>query len=83
MLLIQIWLSGRLRKKISQCSLLQPDNTCIVQVTNQEVVQKGGVISGHSARAAINACVETEAQKARRAAGMKYKQDAQQTTTKP
>ena len=51
------------------------------QVTNQKVVQKGGVISGRSARATIDAHVESEAQKAGRAAARKYKQDAQQTAT--
>ena len=46
------------------------------QTTNQKVVQKGGVISGRSARAAIDARVEAEAQKASRAAARRYKQDA-------
>jgi hypothetical protein len=51
------------------------------QTTNQKVVQKGRVISGCSARAAIDARVEAEAQKAGRAAARRYKQDVQRTAT--
>ena len=52
------------------------------QITNQKVVQKGGVISAHSARAAIDARVEAEAQKVGRAAARRYKQDTQASATK-
>ena len=51
------------------------------QTTNQKVVQKGGVISGRSARAAIDAQVEAEAQKAGRVAARRFKQDAQRIAT--
>src|SRR5580692_2061403 len=51
------------------------------QTTNQKVVQKGGVISGRSACAAIDARVEAEAQKAGRATVRRYKQDVQRTAT--
>ena len=45
------------------------------QITNQKVVQKGGVISAHNACAAIDARVEAEVQKVGRAAARRYKQD--------
>jgi hypothetical protein len=51
------------------------------QTTNQKVVQKGGVISGWSARAAIDVRVEAEAQKVGRAAVRRYKQNAHHTAT--
>jgi hypothetical protein len=51
------------------------------QITNQKVVQKGGVISAYNARAAIDACVETKAQKVGRTAARKYKQDVQSSAT--
>jgi hypothetical protein len=43
------------------------------QITNQKVVQKGGVISAHNACAAIDARVEAEVQKVGRAAARRYK----------
>jgi hypothetical protein len=43
------------------------------QTTNQKVVQKGGVSSGCSACAAIDAQVEAEAQKASRVAARRFK----------
>ena len=70
MLPMQIWHSGRLQKKTSRCLLQWRAHR---QTTNQKVVQKGGVISGRSARAAIDARVEAEAQKAGRAAARRYK----------
>ena len=51
------------------------------QTTNQKVVQKGGVITTRGARAAIDARIKAEAQKASRATVRKFKQDAQSAAT--
>jgi hypothetical protein len=51
------------------------------QITNQKVVQKGGVISAYNTCAAIDAHVKAEAQKVGRAAARKYKQDIQGSAT--